>query len=402
MNDMLKEQPEGHHISMKFQFILFLSATACMAMAGGINGSIFNNFLSDTFKLSASSRGWLELPRELPGFLVVVMTGMLATMPITRVGTVGGLIFFVGMIGLAFFSGSFAVMIIMMMIGSAGMHLLQPITMSIAIAMGSEETRGKRIGQTGAIQTAGVVLGTGFVWIFFSKVDPQYQLGFFLMALCGLAAAIVYYTMNLKHLHQPRAKLVFNKKHSLYYLLELLFGARKQIFITFGPWVLIQVYDKPANSIASLLMIAAIIGIFFKPFIGSLIDRVGERKILIIDGIILFFVCLGYGYALKIASPETAKWIAAICFIADNLLFALGSGRAIYASRISQSSNELTSTLAMGVSINHLISMVIPGIAGIIWLKFGYENVFLAAAIFALIISVTAMFVPKKVQPTVS
>jgi MFS family permease len=397
MNDTLKP---NLRVSMRVQFILFLAATVCMAMAAGIHESIFNNFLSDTFDLSAGARGWLELPRELPGFMVVAMTGVLAALPITRVGMVGGFVFFLGMLGIAFLGGTFAPMVLMMMIASAGLHLIQPISMSIAIAMGNEENRGKRIGQTGAIETAGVVLGTGFVWLFFSKVHPQYQLGFFLAALGGLAAAVFYFAMNLKHLHQPRARLVFHKKYSLYYLLELLFGARKQIFLTFGPWVLIKVYDRPANSIASLLMIAALIGIVFKPLVGSIIDRIGERKVLIFDGFALFFVCLGYGYALRIAPPEMAKWIAGGCFIADNLLFALGSGRAVYVSRIADSPQELTSTLAMGVSINHIISMTIPIVAGFVWLTFGYEQVFLAAAILALIISATATFVPAKRVPS--
>jgi len=384
------------HKSMKFQFILFLIATAAMTTAGGINDSIFNNFLSDTFHLSAGARGWLEMPRELPGLLVVVMTGILAALPITRVGSVGGILFCIGMFGLAFFGSSFWPMTAMMMISSAGLHLIQPVTMSIAMSMGNEHTRGTRIGQTGAAETLGVVLGTSFVWLFFDKVHPQYRLGFFLAALGGLITAIVYYQINLKQLHQPRARMVFKRKFFLYYILEFLFGARKQIFLTFGPWVLIKAYGRPANSIAGLLLIAAIIGIFFKPFVGKVIDRLGERKVLVFDGFALFFVCLGYAYAKNLFDHNTAYIIAGACFIGDNMLFALGSGRAVYVSRIADSPQELNSTLAMGVSINHIVSMTIPAVAGVVWLTFGFERVFLAASILALIISATATMVPKK------
>ncbi len=382
--------------SLRVQFVLCLTAVAGMAVASGINDSIFNNFLSDTFHLSAGQRGWLELPRELPGFMVVVMTGILSALSITRLGMVGTFGAMLGLIGMSFFGRSYWPMLLMMKTYSAGIHLLQPVTASIALAIGPEATRGKRFGQMGGIETAGTVLGTGFVWLVFDKAAPQYRFGFFLAGIFAALACGIYASMNIARLHQPRSKLVFRKKFTLYYLLELLFGARKQIFLTFGPWVLIKIYHQPASSIASLLMLAAIIGIVFKPIVGLAIDHFGERKVLMFDAFMLIFVCVGYGYALHWTSPEHARWIAGACFIGDNLLFALGSARAVYVARITDSTPELTSTLAMGVSINHIISMTIPALAGFVWLRFGYERVFMAAAVLAIIVGILASFVPKK------
>ncbi len=383
--------------SLRPQFFLFLGAVACMAAASIINDSIFNNFLNDTFKLSAGSRGWLELPRELPGFMVVAMTGILAALPVTRLGVVGAIGFVCGAIGLAFFGSSYWPMVLMMMVASCGAHLTMPVTSSIALALGNESNRGRRMGQMGVMETLGLIFGTGFVWLFFDKAHPQYRMGFFCAAIAAGAAGIIYACMHIPHLHQPRSKMVFRKKYWLYYLLELLFGARKQIFLTFGPWVLITVYHRPANSIAKLLLIAAIIGIVFKPLVGMAIDRFGERRVLIADGLILIFVCLGYGYAGRFTNnPDTALLIASGCYIADNMLFALGSGRAIYLSRITDNPQEITSTLAMGVTINHFISMTIPILAGTIWTLFGYERVFLSAAVLAVIVSLLSLLVPKK------
>ncbi|MFA5863711.1 MAG: MFS transporter [Phycisphaerae bacterium] len=387
---------------LKFQLFLFLCAVGCMAAAGSINDSIFNNFLNDTFKLSAKTRGWLELPREMPGFMVVAMTGILAALPVTGLGRVGVLGFVGGMIGLGLFGFHYWPMVLMMMLASSGMHLLMPVTASIALALGNEKNRGKRMGQTGAVETMGIILGTGFVWLLFSKTSPQYRMGFICAAVVASVAILIYSLMHIPHLHQPRSKLVFRKKYALYYLLELMFGARKQIFLTFGPWVLITVYHRPANTIANLLMIAAVIGIVFKPAIGFTIDRFGERGVMIADGLALIFVCLGYGYAHRLtANPNHALLIASGCYIADNLLFAMSSARAIYLSRLTDNPQELTSTLAMGVSINHVVSMTIPILAGTIWTVFGYENVFLAAAVLAVLISGLAMFVPRRKEEAV-
>jgi MFS family permease len=384
-------------LAPKTQLILFFSAIACFAAAMGVHDSIFNNFLSDTFDMSASQRGWLELPRELPGFLVVVMAGILYALPVTHLAVVGALTFSVGMVGMALLGTSYWPMVAMMMCGSAGIHLLQPVGASVALSLSGPSNRGKRMGQMGAVGTCGMVLGTGFVWLVFDRAAPQYRLGFLCAAAVGGVCAIIYALMHIPHLHQPRAKLVVRRKYRLYYVLELLFGARKQIFITFGPWVLIKVYGEPASSIAGLLMTAALIGIVFKPLAGAAIDRFGERTVMIADGLVLAVVCIGYGYALKLTGDvNTARPIACACFVADNLLFALGSARAVYISRMADSPQEVTSTLAMGVSINHAVSMTIPAAAGAIWTAFDYDRVFLAAAILALAIAAVSTLVPEK------
>ncbi len=382
---------------MKKQLGLYFGAVLCISVAVGVNESIFNNFLSDTFSLTADARGWLEFPRELPGLLVVLMTGLLCMLPVTRVGVIGGVVFALGMLGLGLFGSSYSPMLLMMLISSAGMHLIQPVASSIALGLSDTDNRGRRLGQAGAIGTLGMVVGAGLVWFLFDESIKPYRAAFAGASLLAGLGAIVYSLMHIPHLHQPRAGLVIRKRFSLYYTLEFLFGARKQIFLTFGPWVLIKVYHLPATSIAGLLMIAAIIGVAFKPLAGIAIDHFGERNVMVFDGIILAVVCLGYGYALRLPiAPHSAQQLACACFILDNLLFALGTGRSVYLSRMTENHQELSSSLAMGVSINHIASMVIPGIAGILWMKFGYERVFLTAALFAIFISYVATRVPGK------
>jgi len=369
-----------------------------MAAALSLNDSIFNNYLDDTFGLSANARGWLELPRETPGFLVFLTAGALAAAPLTRVGLVAALTYAAGMLGLALFGASFGPMMAMLLISSTGMHLLQPVGSTVALALGDEGSRGRRLGQMGAIGTLGAIAGTGFVWVVFDQAAPQYRLGFVCSAVLACVAGLIYASLRIPGLRKPRARIVLRRRFWLYYVLELLFGARKQIFITFGPWVLIKAYGEPATSIAGLLMVAAVIGVVFKPLAGMAIDRFGERAVLVADGMVLALVCVGYGYALPLmgGDVERARVLACACFVADNLLFALGSGRAVYVSRLADSPQELSSTLAMGVSVNHIVSMTIPIVAGTVWTLFGYERVFLSAAALALIIAAFASRVSTR------
>ena len=384
-------------MAKRWQLTLFFCAVGFMAGAMGVHESIFNNFLSDTYHLGADARGQLEFPRELPGLLVVLMAGVLAAFALTRVAVVGGLVFAAGMIGIALWGSAYGPMLIAMMIGSAGMHIMQPVRVSVTLALSDETNRGWRMGQASAVGSAGLVVGSGAVWLLFDQAHPPYHAGFLGVAVLAVIAAAIYFAINIPELRPPRARLVVRKRYRLYYALEFLFGARKQIFITFGPWVLIQIYGEPVTAIAGLMMTASLIGIVFKPLAGLAIDRFGERNVLIFDGIVLAIVCVGYGYALRMTDDHaTARLIACACFIADNLLFALGAGRSIYLSRLADSPQDLNSTLAMGVSVNHIASMTIPAVAGAVWIGLGYERVFAGAAVLALCIAALSSRVPGR------
>ncbi len=384
-------------IPLKYQLGLYYGAMAFTAMAVSIHDSTFNNFLADTFHLGADARGHLEFPRELPGFLVVMMTGLLCMLALTRVGLVAVLVSTAGLVGLALYGTSYPFMIMSMVAMSAGVHLLQPVGASIVIGLSGEHNRGARLGQAAAVGTIFTALGTGLVWFFMDRAAPQYETTFLCAAGIFLCGGLFYATMHIPHLHQPRQRLVFRKAYRLYYLLEFLSGARKQIFLTFGPWVLIKVYGLPAPSIAGLLMVSCLIGIVFKPLAGTVMDYTGERVVMIAEGLVLVVVCLGYGYAQwLIADPGWARRLACCCFILDEMLFALGNARALYLSRLAPSPQELNSSLAMGVSINHVASMLIPTVAGAIWVGLGYERLFLGAAAFALILAGVASLVPRS------
>lgn len=384
----------------KKQLFLFFVAIACIAAGSGIHESVFNNFLSDTFHLPASQRGLLEFPRETPGLLVALVAGMLFLLPETAMGTVGALIFCFGMVGMSQFGHNYGAMVTCMVLGSVGQHLLMPVGSSVAIALAEPNQRGRRLGQMAAMGTAGMMLGSGFVWLGLGRDAQQYRVAFMAIGVAAAAGGLFYGRMRIPSMNKPKPRLLMRRKFWLYYSLEFIYGARKQIFITFGPWVLVRIYGLPATEIAKLLFIASSLGLIWKPLAGMLIDRFGERRVLVADGLVLCLVCVGYGYAMVLAdSAKVALLIASACYILDELLFSLSTARTVYASRLADSSQELTSTLAMGISINHISSMIIPIFAGALWMAVGYERVFLAAAMLALGIAGMSRLLPlRKVE----
>jgi len=119
--------------------------------------------------------------------------------------------------------------------------------------------------------------------------------------------------------------------------------------------------------------------------LGKAIDKLGERFILTSEAVMLVFVCIGYGFAREIFTETVAMFIAFICYILDSASDVVGNGAATYLQKIAVKPEDVTQTLTMGVSIDHIFSIGIAVSGGFIWLKLGYQYVFLLGAIIAVI-----------------
>jgi len=144
--------------------------------------------------------------------------------------------------------------------------------------------------------------------------------------------------------------------------------------------VLVKVFHQEAVIFAKLWIAAAALGILFQPALGRAIDRFGERKVLMADAVLIFGICLGYGFAHKLGSERLAIGLLYACMIGDQLLFGVNMARDTYLSKIALKPEHVAPSLSLGVSINHAVSMSVPALGGILWMKWGHEWVFVAAA----------------------
>ena len=232
------------------------------------------------------------------------------------------------------------------------------------------------------------------LWMGLGGTSLGYLPVFALAALVALGGVYCYLAMRPVEGHTGnRPTFVIRKRYSLFYLLNILFGARKQIFITFGPWVLISIFDKPVSTIAMLHLIASVIGMFFAPQLGKLIDRFGERLVLMIDAVLLIGVCLGYGFAAELGLGAWAVYVIYVSFVLDLVLFNVSIARTTYASKIVARKDDLTATLSLGVTIDHAVSMSIPTLGGLVWVIYGYQHVFVGAAVVAVLTLVATSFI---------
>jgi len=364
-------------------FKLFLIVGLCTGIASGINSTIFNNFLSDVYNLSASGRGIVEFPRELPGVLIVVVLGILSFLGDTKIAVIGMIAASLGMLGLGLFSPTFAGMLIWMMVLNLGTHIFMPISASIGMDLSENGNYGVRLGRFSAFNLMATIIGYSIVWFGFKYFGLTYQIAFVIASFFYILAAYFLGLMNPKNHKTKKVKFVFRKKYSLYYCLSIVNGARKQIFLTFAPWVLIQVYHLEPPAFAILGLIVALLSIFTRTIVGNAIDNKGERFVLSSEAIVLIVICLGYSFASDVAPKGIAVIIIAACYIIDNSLSVVEMARSTYVKKIAVFPEDVTPTLSAGTSFDHVIAMSIPFLGGLLWATLGYKYVFIFAAFIA-------------------
>ena len=179
-------------------------------------------------------------------------------------------------------------------------------------------------------------------------------------------------------------------------MLEVFYGARKQIFLTFGPYVLVLFYNANAMVMSLLFAVSAVCCFFASPVVGKIIDRIGYKTVMIADTLILVIVCFFYGFAHHIFSMETAFIICCINYILDSVISLASMATAVYVQDLSENSDEVRATLSTGLSVNHLISVLIALFGGWVWKVLGIETLFILSALLGLANSAYAATIKVK------
>ncbi len=382
----------------------FFISIVVWGVGTGCFAAVLNNFLVDIYQLNALERGWLEFFREMPGLLLVFALALLHRKSDWKVMRLGSLISMLGVSAL-FIPADKMLVTLLIMIWSLGEHLVMPVRSSIAMQIAKEGRQGQSLGFVGSARNVGTVFGSLIVAMIFqigihalnitNKVVLYNAVWAIIMVLVG-AAYLCTYSKSVPNLPSRRPRLYFHRKFSVFYALELFYGARKQIFMTFAPFVLIVNYGLNTSQIALLLGICAAVNIFGSPLIGRLTDRLGYRNTMIWDTVVLFFVCLLYGYAAIWFPPQIAIWVVCLNFLLDAILSTTSLATNLYVRDIAGSPDEVTSSLSTGISINHLISIIAAPLGGWVWHRYGVQVLFSFAAAMAVANSLCACLIRKK------
>jgi MFS family permease len=147
-----------------------------------------------------------------------------------------------------------------------------------------------------------------------------------------------------------------------------------------------------------LLAVCALFGMLLSPAIGYIVDRLGYKFVMVTDTLILVVVCVLYGFAHRLFPMHIAFIVVCVNFVLDSIISLASMATNVYVRDLSESREELTATLSTGISVNHLISILIALLGGWIWQRVGIEILFSLSAVLGIINSIFAATI-KKPKP---
>ncbi len=370
-------------------FLLFLISGVFLGITQSVDGSTLTNYLKEHFGMLIIQRSALEFPRELPGLLVVLVIGALSFLGgDVRISVAANLVAAIGMFTLGILPPQYVLVVGVIFVYSMGMHIFMPLSGSIGMSFAKPEEVGKTLGRLSAVGNIAVVLSSAALYALYKFAHISFRTAFTIGAASFVISAILLSFIRPTQTVRVRKRYIFRKEYRLYYWLCMLYGARKQIFLTFGPWVLVDVFKQPVATMTMLFFIVAVIGIFVKPWVGHLIDKAGERLVLSGEALIFFFTCLGYAFAENIFGPSLAIFFIYVCYIVDFTIDSVYMARTTYMKKIALKPEDVSPSLSLGTSLDHVVTIFLPILGGLAWYRGGpggYRYVFFAGAVIAML-----------------
>lgn len=369
------------------QYGALLLSVFAMSLAYGIHKGVIDNYLAETVSMTEFDKGVSEFFRELPGLLLVLILAACYMLSAETLYKVGAVIMLGGMTMLGLVPASKSLVILAMCIYSLGDHIQLGMKNTLTLEYARPGQGGEALGFQNSANQVGHLFGYLIVIVAFLFLGDRkpYKVFFLAAALVTFIGTGASFHLNGKsETDRTKSRFYFRKKFFKYYMLEIFYGARKQVFFTFGPYVLILFYGASASVISLLFAVSAVAGFLLAPVVGKIIDRVGYKIVMIMDTLILVVVCFFYGFAHHIFPKDVAFVICCLNYVLDSIISLASMASNVYVQDLSDSAEEMKATISTGISVNHLITVFVALFGGWIWQTLGMETLFIISAVLGL------------------
>lgn len=383
------------------KFKVFLISVLITGLSYGLYKGMMDNFLAEVVGMGEMDRGITEFFRELPGILLIFILAVFYTLSAESLYKIGSLIMLVGMGMHALLPPTKVLAILAICMYSLGEHIQLGMKSTISLGYAKPDRGGAALGMQNSASQIGTLVGYLVIVAAFSLFTQDQPYTFFFFVAAILAAISSAFSMRItgkSKTDETKRRFYFNKKYSKYYMLEVFYGARKQVFITFGPYVLVLFYGASAAMISLLFAISAIVCFFAAPVVGKIIDRMGYKVVMVADTLILVIVCFFYGFAHYIFPMDVAFIVCCVNYILDAVISLASMASNVYVQDLSDNEDEVKATISTGVSVNHVITIFIALFGGWIWQTLGIETLFIISAILGLCNSAYAASIKTRKQ----
>ncbi len=371
--------------------LLILMAVA-LPLAFSVWSALLNNFVVEVIRFDGLDIGVLHTIREIPGFFAV---GVISILLFVREQTLA--LSMLALLGIAtavtacfpFLSGILTVTLL----SSVGFHFFETVNQSLQLQWFSKAEAPSKLGKLMAYGSAATLIAYIFIILGWEKLNLSFNSAYMLAGLSCFALAVIGY-ISFPHFKAPvpqTKKMVIRKRYWLYYLLQFLSGARRQIFVVFAGFMMVERFGMDVQQLTTLYLINLILNIALAPLLGRAVARYGERNALAVEYFGLAVVFFAYG---GIYLFGWGILIAASLYILDHLFFALALAIKTYFQKIADP-QDIAATAAVAFTINHIAAIFLPVSLGFLWLISPFL-VFCTAGTLAICSLVLALLIPRE------
>lgn len=349
---------------------------------------LLNNFAVERAAFTGEEIGILQSLREIPGFLAFTAILVMLFIRQQNFAVLSLITLGIGTAITAFYPTAlwlyFATVIM-----SIGFHYLETLHNSLSLQWLAKEEAPRVLGQILGVRAITRFIVLGAILIYLMIFTPNYLLIYLLAGTLTVAIGI-YCWMAIPHFEDQvvqKKELFLRRQYWLYYLLTFLAGARRQIFVVFAGFLLVEKFGFPIEDVVLLTLVNAVLTYWLAPKIGALISIIGERRTLSLEYVGLILVFVSYAFVDTVA-------IAIALYLLDHLFFAMSIAIKTYFQKIADPA-DIAATSSISFTINHIAAVILPALLGLVWIV-NYSAVFLIGAAIALASLILSQLIPDR------
>ncbi len=350
--------------------------------------ALLNNFAIEKAGFTGVEIGILQSLREVPGFLAFTTIFLLLVLREQTFAVLSILILGTGVALTGFLPDEYAFYTTTVLM-SVGFHYFHTVKKSLALQWVTPERAAITLGHLSAANSYAAIAAFILIWLSLTILQIDYQWLYLIAGSACILLAIYAWRVfpRFTHHHPQHKHLLLRKRYWLYYALVFMSGARRQIFIVFAGFLMVEKFGYTAADIALLFLLNHTINAWAAPRVGKIVAHWGERRALTFEYIGLIALFVSYAFV------ETA-WLAACLYVIDHLLFALAIAIESYFKKIADP-KDIASTAGVSFTINHIAAVLIPVLFGFIWIQ-SHAAVFILGALMAGVSLMLARYMPSN------
>lgn len=357
--------------------------------------ALLNNFVIEVAGFDGADIGLLHSVREIPGFLAVGVIGIVLFVREQIVGLVSLILLGVATAFTAWFP-SLGGLLTMTLLSSLGFHYYETVNQSLQLQWLPKDRAPQMLGWIMGAASGVTLLVFVLISMMWEVLGLTYNM-VYMTAGMFTAAVAVFCLFAYPQFESPTRqvrKMILRRRYWLYYALQLMAGARRQIFMVFAGFMMVEKFGFRVDELTGLYLINLVITMMVAPFLGKAVARFGERRTLICEYAGLSVLFLAYG---GIYWFGWGVMLAAVLYVIDHILFGLALALKTYFQKIADPA-DIAPTAAVAFTINHIAAVFLPVTLGLLWVV-SPAAVFGLAAGIALISLGLALLIPRHPEP---